>query len=129
VKRAIVEQHRLLESLFAESQAALAEAEAVATVEALASLQEALEAHFELEDTLYHPPIRALRPQHAPTLRSIADGHGRFLAQLAEILGRVAEGAFAEARARFEELSLDFAAHEAVEEDLLRVIEAEAHGS
>lgn len=129
MKRAIVEQHRLLESLFAESQAALAGAEAEAMTEALAGLQEALEAHFELEDQLYHPPIRALRPQHAPTLRSIADGHARFLTLIAAILGRVAEGAFAEARGRFEELSQGFAAHEAVEEDLLRVIEAEAHGT
>jgi hypothetical protein len=129
VKQAIVEQHRVLESLFAESEAALAGTEAETMAEALASLRETLEAHFELEDTLYHPPIRALRPQHAPTLQGIADGHGRFLAALAAILGRVAEGAFPEARRGFEELSREFAAHEAVEENLMRTIEAEAHGT
>jgi hemerythrin len=129
VKQAIVEQHRLLESLFAGSQAALAGADTEAMAEALASLRETLEAHFELEDTLYHPPIRTLRPQHAPTLRSIADGHGRFLTELTAILGRVAEGAFADARRCFEELSQEFAAHEAVEEDLMRTIEVEAHGA
>jgi len=129
VKKAIVEQHRVLESLFAESEAALAGTGAEAMAEALGALRETLEAHFELEDTLYHPPIRTLRPQHAPTLRSIAEGHGRFITQLTEILGRVTEGAFPEARRGFEELSREFAAHEAVEEDLMRTIEVEAHGA
>lgn len=128
MKPTIVEQHRLLEEFFAESRVALAGEETDAMAQALAFLQEALEAHFELEDRLHHPPIRALRPQHAPTLRSITDGHARFRAQLAAILERIGEGALAEARAWFEDLSLGFAAHEAVEEGLLRAIEAEAHG-
>jgi hypothetical protein len=126
VKRAIVEQHRLLESLFAESREALAGEEAEAMGRVVASLRDALEAHFELEDRLYHPPIRALRPQHAETLRSIAGGHARFLVQLAAIVEGIGDGALPDARAWFEELTREFAAHEALEEGLLRAIDLEA---
>jgi hypothetical protein len=125
MKRAILEQHRLLDALFLGARGALASAEIGSVRDALAELGEALEAHFELENSLYYPPIRVLRPEHAASVRGFEAAHERFLRELGVIGQQAAEGALGAARAAFDAFALAFASHEAAEEDLLRAIEAE----
>jgi len=96
---------------------------------AFARLREALESHIDQEDRLYYPSLRALRPAHRTVLDSLVVAHDGFRTRLAEIDAGLDTrdrtdagidlGAFAEA----------FAAHEAVEEQLLRRIDAEIHSA
>lgn len=123
MKRAIVEEHRRLDALFAEARAALGAGDGESSESALAALEAALAAHFEQEDRLYYPAVAALRPEHAPSLRAFASGHVRFLAQLGALARRVREGALAEGRSELEAFALAFASHEAAEEELLRSLE------
>jgi hypothetical protein len=130
IEHSISEQHRHLDAMFEETLMALREDDAPEAIRAaFARLREAVESHIDQEDRLYYPSLRALRPAHRGVLDGLVVAHDGFRTRLEEIdveLGaddRVNAardlGAFAEA----------FAGHEAVEEQLLRRIDAEIHSA
>ena len=125
MKETIVEEHRRLEALFAETRAAFRAGSREALRRAIPGLCEALEAHFAQEDRLYYPAVGALRPGYAASLQAFGAGHARFLAQLEEIARRIEQESLAQGEADFEALALAFAAHESSEEELLRSLESE----
>jgi hypothetical protein len=124
-RRAVTDEHRRLEPLFAEARAALELRGATIARRALEALAAALAVHFEQEDRLYYPPVASLRPEYADRVRAFAAAHVGFLAQLAEIESRAREPSLADTRRGFESFASAFAAHEAAEEELLRSMEAE----
>lgn len=117
--------HRRLEVLFAEAREALEEGEAGVAREAVARLREALEIHFEQEDSLYYPSIAALRPEHRPPLQACMDSHDGFRERLAELARHVDGGEIGEAVRLFGRIADAFARHEAAEEQVLAAVERE----
>jgi len=125
VAHPVEEQHRQLAILFEDTRAALDRAEPGAAREPFEQLREALDAHFELEDHLYYPPIAALRPRHKAVVSGIAEAHARFRTAFGEIASALEGGVVSEARRAFAEFTESFARHEVIEEELVRALESE----
>jgi hypothetical protein len=122
VRQRVEAAHRALARLLGSVREAFRTGGVGPARESFGALREALETHFEQEDSLYYPAIRALRPDTHETLARIAQGHQRFRDTFAAIDARIAEGALDEAAARFEAFAEAYAQHEAVEEALLASI-------
>jgi hypothetical protein len=84
-----------------------------------------VDGHLAQEDSLYYPPIWALRPEYKDALLALVGTHDDFRRQLAEIAAQLARGAFTPALAGFDAFVEDFGRHEAGEERLLEQIERE----
>jgi hypothetical protein len=119
-------EHRRVESLFLELLDTLARgARPAAVAGSFSRLRAALETHFAQEDRLYYPALAALRPDQRRALDGFALAHEELrgeLAAAADALARESSAALAE---RFAALAARFAGHEAVEEALLRALEAD----
>jgi hypothetical protein len=124
-RKRVAAAHRRLDELFAETSAALRAGRADAAREAVVRLEAALHVHFAQEDLLYHPPIRALRPQRAAAIAALAAAHERFRDDLAAIATRLERGALADAATAFATLHGAFGEHELAEETMLRSLERE----
>ena len=126
IEELISTEHRRVDSVFAEALAVLQEGEEPRVVrDAFARLREQLETHLGLEDRLYYPALRALRPAHRGPLAAIAAAHDVFRARLMEIAARIEQGALDTVRDGLQSLCDTFVAHEAAEERLLRQIDLE----
>jgi hypothetical protein len=112
-RRTISAQHRQLDHFYLRVASALEAARIETARAAFARFSDALEAHLALEDGLYFPALRGLRPELAEHLDRLEDEHQR----LRERLGRVARGALD--RERLEGLADELADHEGREEALL----------
>lgn len=122
VRERVEAAHRVLARLMAGVRETFAAGSVAPARASFAALREALETHFEQEDSLYYPAIRALRPDTRETLARIAEGHQQFRETFADIDARIAEGALREAATRFDAFAEAFAQHEAMEEALLASI-------
>ncbi len=130
IERSIAEQHRRLDAIFEEVLAVLHEREAPDAVrDAFARLRYALESHFDQEDRLYYPSLRALRPAHRAAVDDLALAHGAFRTRLETIGARLGARDFAAAERAIRAFGEAFAAHEATEERLLARIDAELSAS
>jgi hypothetical protein len=126
VRESVEAAHRALEVLFGRTRDAFAARDVPLARERFTELREALETHFEQEDRLYYPTIRALRPESREALARISAGHAEYRSAFAAIDACLAEGDLAGAAARFEEFARSFARHEEAEESLLRDVERSA---
>ncbi len=125
-ERSVAEQHRRLDSMFEELLAAMREGDEAGVVgDAFARLREALEAHVDHEDRLYYPALGTLRPKHRAVLDGLIAAHARFRVHLDEIAVRLGARDIEAAEHALGAFAGVFAAHEAVEEQLLEEIDAE----
>jgi hemerythrin-like domain-containing protein len=123
VRHGITDEHRWLGTLFEEARDAFKSGNGA--IAAFARLREALEAHFDQEDTLYFPAIRALRPAHKRDLDGFMAAHERFRDFFRQLGERLEAGSLDEAKRSFEDFSEAYAQHEAGEELMLQTLERE----
>jgi hemerythrin len=117
--------HRSLAAMFDETRAAFRDGDEVEAAAAFGRLREELEAHFEQEDRLYYPAIRALRPDRAEAVDRVGMAHAQFLRRFELIVEQIQVGKMEEAERSFEEFAEAFIFHEIREEDLIRSLEKE----
>jgi hypothetical protein len=117
--RVISAQHRQLDDFHLRVACALARREADAASKAFARFTDALEAHLALEDGLYFPALRGLRPALAPALSALEDEHWQLRASLASAARPIEAGDCAAGAAALERLAAALADHEGREEALL----------
>lgn len=116
----IGEQHRQIEGVRLDLEAALG-AGARADLEALlARFREAIGAHFALEEDVFFPALHGLHPDRSEQLERLSSEHAIFRDML-EGLGRRFDGQALEGfGASFQELVKSLAVHETQEEQLVR---------
>ena len=117
--RRISSQHRQLDVLYGRVLAALARASASEARDALDRFVDAWEAHTDLEDKLYFPALRGLRPAVGPGLAALSAEHRRLRETLAGIEADLAAGRLAAAGEALAHLVGEIASHEEREEALL----------
>jgi hemerythrin-like domain-containing protein len=83
--RRISSQHEQLDSLFGLVADAVDREERVQARDAFVRFQDALDAHFSLEESMYFPALHGLRPALSAELRELVREHG----VLREVLFRV----------------------------------------
>jgi hypothetical protein len=118
-RRVISAQHRQLDDFTLRLAAALDAGEAPAAQAAFLRFSDALEAHLALEDGLYFPALRGLRPSLAPDLVALGDEHQALRERLARLARLVAAGRCEACVRPLERLAGDLAEHEGREEGLL----------
>ena len=123
--RTISAQHRQLDDFYLRLAAALDAEEVEAARSAFARFRDALEAHLELEDTLYFPALRGLRPGLTEDLARLEDEHATLREQLAELEHAVERGTCSVCVKLLERHAGDLADHEGREEGLLAAIGAQ----
>jgi hypothetical protein len=111
--------------MFDETRAAFREGNEAEAAAAFGRLQEELEAHFEQEDRLYYPAIRALRPDRAEAVDRVGMAHKQFIRRFGLIVEQIRAGKLDAAERSFEEFAEAFIFHEIREEDLIRSLERE----
>jgi len=129
VRDSVVAAHRTLDELLGHLRVALEEGLAAPAAEACARLCEALETHFQQEDSLYYPSIAALRPQVREAVAQFAEAHDRFRRQFHEIDRLLQEDDLEQAGQTFDAFAEGFARHEAAEEALLTELDHEVAAS
>jgi hemerythrin len=117
--------HRSLAAMFEETRAAFRDGDEAEAAVAFGRIREELEAHFEKEDRLYYPAIRALRPDRAEAVDRVGRAHAQFIRRFDLIVVQLRAGKRDEARRSFEEFAEAFIYHEIREEDLIRSLEKE----
>ena len=117
--------HRSLAAMFEETRAAFRDQDEAEAAAAFGRLREELEAHFEKEDRLYYPAIRALRPDRAQAVGRVEMAHQQFVRRFELIVGLIEARKLDEAERSFEEFAEAFIHHEIREEDLIRSLEKE----
>jgi hemerythrin len=111
--------------MFEETRAAFRDGGEADAAAAFGRLREELETHFEQEDRLYYPAIRALRPDRAEAVDRVGMAHEQFVRRFELIVGQIQAGKLNEAERSFEEFAEAFIFHEIREEDLIRTLEKE----
>jgi hemerythrin len=109
--------------MFDETRAAFRDGDEAEAAAAFGRLREELEAHFEKEDRLYYPAIRALRPDRAEAVNRVGTAHQQFVRRFQLIVEQIRAAKLDEAKRSFEEFAEAFIFHEIREEDLIRSLE------
>jgi hypothetical protein len=117
--RVISSQHRQLDDFTLRLAAALDAGEAPAAQAAFRRFSDALEAHLALEDGLYFPALRGLRPALEADLEALSDEHQALRQSLVGLAQLVEAGRCAACQRPLEQLAGDLAEHEGREEGLL----------
>ena len=121
--RVISAQHRQLDEFYARVASALRADERDTARAAFARFADALEAHFALEDGLYFPALRGLRPALGADLERLCDEHQVLREQLAGVARAIDREAGAESARLLDRLAGELAEHEGREEGLLAAIQ------
>jgi hypothetical protein len=118
-RRVISSQHRQLDDFTLRLAAALDSGDAGHARAAFQRFSDALEAHLALEDGLYFPALRGLRPSLSRDLESLADEHRGLRERVARLAQLVEAGRCEACLPSLERLAGDLADHEGREEGLL----------
>ena len=124
-RRVISRQHRQLDDFYGRLAAALDAGEPPVAQAAFRRFSDALEAHLALEDGLYFPALRGLRPALAADLELLADEHQALREGLVGLAKLVEAGRCAACLRPLERLAGDLAEHEGREEGLLASLRRE----
>jgi hypothetical protein len=128
-RRVISQQHRQLDDFHVRLAAALDAGDAPGAQAAFYRFSDALEAHLALEDGLYFPALRGLRPALERDLEALSDEHQQ-LRECLVGLAKLVEAGRCEACLRpLEQLAGDLADHEGREEGLLASLERKGNAS
>lgn len=114
--RRLSSQHRQLDALYGRIAAALAAADPGAAEDALERFLDAWDAHTQLEDKLYFPALRGLRPNLDAVLAGFAADHRRLRKVLVGVAPRLAAGELEAAAALLDAAAAEISDHEAREE-------------
>jgi iron-sulfur cluster repair protein YtfE (RIC family) len=128
-RRVISAQHRQLDDFYHRVASAVHGDLPDAARAAFARFADALEAHLALEDGLYFPALRGLRPALGVDLEALCDEHQRLREALARLARLIEAGPCAPCAAPLERLAGDIAEHEGREEGLLASIQSERRSS
>ena len=112
MKDSITTAHRRLDTLLGETRSALCATDEARASASFEHLRAALEAHFDQEDRLYYPPIRALRPDLEPIVDGFVAANAKFGGLLGEISESLDAGSLADAQQALEAFADAFAPHE-----------------
>lgn len=115
-----------VEALFQDARAAVSDSDLEGAELLVKRLLQVLEAHFWLEDHVYFPAIRALLPDRAQGIESLAAEHAGILSALAAVRGVFAAGDRSQLERELQAVIALFAAHERHEEAILRNLEGPA---
>jgi hypothetical protein len=125
----ISQQHRQLDDFYVRLAAALDAGETAAAQDAFRRFSDALEAHLALEDGLYFPALRGLRPALAPDLEALSDEHQALRESLVVLAKLVEAGRCTACLRPLELLAGDLAEHEGREEGLLASLQRKGNAS
>ena len=121
----IAAEHRKLDTLCEGMRAALRSGDEAQVRDAFARLRRSVEAHFDQEDRLYYPAIRALKPERKELLYGFVEAHAQFRGRFGEIASGFESDDLEHVRRGFEAFADAFAHHEVHEEELLQSLEAD----
>ena len=121
--RVISAQHRQLDEFYARVADAVHGNQPDAARASFARFADGLEAHLALEDGLYFPALRGLRPALGPDLEALCDEHRQLRESLAGVARLFDAGVCADCARPLERLGGDIAEHEGREEGLLASIQ------
>jgi nucleotide-binding universal stress UspA family protein len=125
VKRAarqIASQHRHIRSTVDAIREAAAGGAAQDLRTALVGLQNAVDAHFSLEEDVFFPAIHGLHPEYAGVMEALGREHVRFVSELRRIAEGLELSDLARFASAFEAFANSLAAHEVREEELVGVM-------
>jgi hypothetical protein len=117
-------EHGLVAALLRGVEEACAGGDAAGARRACGRLREGLEAHLTREETLYFPPLGALRPERRAALRQLVAVHGELRELLHELEARLGAGELVAGAGVLARLAARFATHEADEEAFLDALDA-----
>jgi hemerythrin-like domain-containing protein len=123
--RRMLGQHSQLHTFFDLVREGLERGSLQAVRLAFTRFRDAIEAHMDVEDNAYFPALRGLRPHLAPQLAQLVLDHARSREEIEEMYELLARGSAEEFRDRFSAFCDAFASHEAREEALSVVPNAE----
>ena len=126
--RTISAQHRQLDDFYLRVAAALDGGEAESARAAFARFCDALEAHLALEDGLYFPALRSLRPALERDLDPLEGEPQQLRERLAQVARSLESDDCPRCARLLEQLAGDLAEHEGREEGLLAPIRAGGNG-
>ncbi len=118
-ERRIEGQHEQLDALCREVCASLERDGTEAVLDDYLLFVGALEAHMTIEEDIYFPALHGLRMELADELSALVEAHQAFRRQTEEVRALFEGHDRLAAQAALERLALDFAAHEAAEEELM----------
>jgi len=118
----VADAHLALEPMLGRTRSAFAEGPEAART-AFDGLRRALETHFEQEDSLYFPTIRALRTDIRDVVAQIGEAHDQYRRMFDEIDTLLGQGGLEAAARAFERFAVSFAEHEQAEEQLLALLQ------
>ena len=126
--RVISAQHRQLDEFYRRVAEALDGGQVEAARAAFTRFSDALEAHLALEDGLYFPALRGLRPALERDLELLCDEHQQLRDHLVRVARSVESGACEPCARLLQLLAGDLADHEGREEGLLASIQKGGNG-
>jgi hemerythrin superfamily protein len=121
--RRISSQHRQLDALYAMIAGAIEKGLASKAQLAFLRFQDALEAHFSLEDELYFPALRGLRPELDGDLAALVREHQDLRESMCSVRGEFERSDLECSANALEEFIRLLTAHEDREEQLLESIQ------
>ena len=113
------QEHSELDQLIEAVVEACAGNSGAAASAALEDLAQALEGHLTVEEEVYFPLVKHLRPELEPTIRAVRLAHGVLRGQLDELREQLAANEREEARRLLDSLLELFRSHEAIEGKLI----------
>jgi hypothetical protein len=118
--RRVVAQHQFLDALESSTLLTLERGGVAEMNEALASFENALVAHFAIEERVQFPALHGLDSRFAPELSDLVRAHERFRAEIAALRAQVqANGGRPVLLSGFGRLAAELRLHEEREEKLL----------
>lgn len=125
----ISSQHEKLNQLYADVRRELDRRARHNAFVCFGRLQDALEAHFEVEDRVYFPAVHGFRPEHAPLLDSLSADHEVFRTELLAIHRLLDAHELDESQRLLDGLVSRLVEHEQKEDALLAEITASREGA
>lgn len=120
----ISSQHEKLNQLYADVRRELDRRARHNAFVCFGRLQDALEAHFEVEDRVYFPAVHGFRPEHSPLLDRLLADHVEFRRELNAINRLLDAHELDESQRLLDALVIRLIAHEEKEDALLAEITA-----
>ena len=114
--RRIASQHGQLDVFYGRLLASLTQGRVVRVRSEFLRFQDALEAHFTVEERIHFPALHGLRPELDAALTELVYEHRHFREQLGRISELVEHGRLEEAGRDLDRLIVGLAAHETREE-------------
>ena len=122
IERQIATQHRHLGPLCDQIRSALERGDRGGAHDALHGYEQAIRAHFALEDEMFFPALHGLHPEHGPELEALAAEHVELSADVQGLVDRTALTDLADLARALEAFQHTLREHEAREEKLVTAV-------